>query len=90
MLTLLVLIFIIGFVLEKGLRVISFEFLFSNAADMGRAGGIVATVVGTVILPLFALLLAAPLGIGTAVYLTEYSIETKVCLLYTSPSPRDS
>jgi phosphate transport system permease protein len=77
-LTLLVLMFIIGFVLEKGLRVISFEFLFSNAADMGRAGGIVATVVGTVILPLFALLLAAPLGIGTAVYLTEYSIETKI------------
>jgi phosphate transport system permease protein len=77
-LTLLVLVFIIGFVLEKGLRVISFEFLFSNAADMGRAGGIGATIVGTIILPLFALLLAAPLGIGTAVYLTEYSVETKV------------
>jgi phosphate transport system permease protein len=77
-LTLLVLVFIIVFVLEKGLRVINLNFLFSSAEDMGRAGGIFTTVVGTVILPLFALLLAAPLGIGTAVYLTEYSIETKV------------
>ncbi len=78
LLTLLVLVFIIGFVLEKGLRVIGFNFLFSNAEDMGRAGGIFTTIVGTVVLPLFALLLAAPLGVGTAVYLTEYSIETKV------------
>jgi phosphate transport system permease protein len=77
-LTLLVLFFIIGFVLEKGLRVINFSFLFTKPEDMGRAGGIFTTIVGTVILPFFALLLAAPLGIGTAVYLTEYSIETKV------------
>jgi phosphate transport system permease protein len=77
-LTLLALVFIIGFVLEKGLRVISFEFLFSNSEDMGRAGGIFTTIVGTVILPVFALFIAAPLGIGTAIYLTEYSIETKI------------
>lgn len=77
-LTLLVLIFIIGFVMQKGLRVINLNFLFSNPEDMGRAGGIFTTIVGTVILPLFALLIAAPLGIGTAVYLTEYSIETKI------------
>lgn len=76
-LTLAVLVFIIGFVLEKGLRAVTPGFLLSNAEDMGRAGGIFTTIVGSVVLPLFALLLAAPLGIGTAVYLTEYSVETR-------------
>jgi len=76
--TLLVLLFIIGFVLEKGLPVVSFSFLFSMPKDMGRAGGILPTLVGTLLLPLLAIAIALPLGVGTAVYLTEYTRETRL------------
>ncbi len=77
LLTLAILVFIIVFVLSKGLPGVNFEFLFSSPKDMGRAGGIFPTLVGTVLLPLMALALAVPLGVGTAVYLTEYTRETR-------------
>jgi phosphate transport system permease protein len=42
---------------------------------MGREGGILSTIVGTVALTAGAILIATPLGIGTAIYLTEYTWE---------------
>jgi phosphate transport system permease protein len=78
LLTLIILIFIILFVLQKGLPVISLKFLFTNPQDMGRAGGIFPTLIGTIILPLLAIIIATPLGVGTSVYLTEYTRESKV------------
>jgi phosphate transport system permease protein len=80
-LTLAILGFIIGFVLQRGLPVVSLRFLFTAPADLGRSGGIFPAVVGTVLLPLVALALAGPLGVGTAVYLTEYTRETRATRL---------
>jgi phosphate transport system permease protein len=76
-LTLLILIFIIVFILEKGLPVLNWNFLSTNPRDMGRAGGIFPTIIGTISLPLLAIIIATPLGIFTSVYLTEYTKETK-------------
>ncbi|MEI6788103.1 MAG: phosphate ABC transporter permease PstA [bacterium] len=76
--TVVVLVFIIVFVLSKGLPGINWEFLFSAPKDIGRAGGIFPTLVGTVLLPLMAIAIALPLGVGTAVYLTEYTRETRL------------
>lgn len=76
--TLLVLLFIIAFVLQKGLPVVNFRFLFTLPRDMGRAGGILPTLVGTLLLPLLAIAIALPLGVGTAVYLTEYTRATRL------------
>jgi phosphate transport system permease protein len=76
-LTLLILIFIIVFILEKGLPVLNWDFLSTNPRDMGRAGGIFPTIIGTISLPLLAIIIATPLGIFTSVYLTEYTKETK-------------
>ena len=42
---------------------------------MGRAGGIFPTIVATAYITLLAILLASPLGVGTAIYLTEYTRE---------------
>lgn len=75
--TLLVLVFVIVFILSKGLPVLSWKFLSQNPQEMGRAGGIFPTLVGTLILPLAALVVALPLGVGTAVYLTEYTLENR-------------
>jgi len=76
-LTLAVLGFIIGFVLEKGLPVVGLDFLLSNPREMGREGGIFPTLIGTVLLPLVAIVIALPLGVGTAVHLTEYTRESR-------------
>ncbi len=75
-LTVSILIFIIYYILLKGLPVISTEFLFHEAADAGHAGGIFAFIVSTVFITFVALAIATPLGVGTAVYLTEYTRET--------------
>jgi phosphate transport system permease protein len=77
-LTLVILVFIIVFVLERGLPVVSLDFLFDKPRDMGKAGGIFPTVVATILLPLLAIAIALPLGVGTAVYLTEYTRESRV------------
>jgi phosphate transport system permease protein len=75
-LVLLILAFIIFFILEKGLPVVNLQFLSSKPRDLGRAGGIFPTIIGTIILPVVALLIATPLGVFTSVYLSEYTKET--------------
>ena len=77
LLTLAVLVFIIFFVLERGLPTVTLSFLLDNPKDMGRAGGIFPTLVGTLLLPLLAIGIALPLGVGTAVYLSEYTLENR-------------
>jgi len=45
---------------------------------MGRHGGIFPAIVGTFFLVLLSLIFAAPLGLGTAIYLTEYTRESRL------------
>jgi phosphate transport system permease protein len=74
-LTIFALIFIITFISVKGLPQLSLGFFLHDIEDMGRAGGIFPTIVSTVYLTLIALLVASPLGVGSAIYLTEYTTE---------------
>jgi phosphate transport system permease protein len=78
LLTLAVLVFVIVFILGKGLPVVNMSFLLDNPREMGRAGGIFPTLVGTLVLPLVAIAIALPMGVGTAVYLTEYTRPNRV------------
>jgi len=73
--TLLILIFIILDISIKGLPQVTPGFLSHEPQDMGRAGGILSTIVATAYITLLAILLAAPFGVGTAIYLTEYTQE---------------
>ncbi|MFO7535057.1 MAG: phosphate ABC transporter permease PstA [Kiritimatiellia bacterium] len=73
LLTLAVLVFVVVFILSKGLPAINFAFLLENPKEMGRAGGIFPTLLGSIILPLAAIAIALPMGVGAAVYLTEYT-----------------
>jgi phosphate transport system permease protein len=77
-LSLAVVAFIIAFVLERGLPQLSLEFLFGLPKNMGKAGGILPAIVGTFVLSLMAIAIALPLGVGTAVYLAEYTRETRL------------
>jgi phosphate transport system permease protein len=73
--TLGVMLFIIVFILVHGLPHVSLEFLTSEPRSMGRKGGVFPVIVGTFAVAGLAVLLAAPVGIATAVYLTEYTRE---------------
>jgi phosphate transport system permease protein len=76
--TIAMLVYIIVFVLRKGIPALSWDFLSKNPADMGKSGGIFSTIVGTIALTAGAIIIAAPLGVGTAIYLTEYTWEGPV------------
>jgi len=78
LITVIVLVLIIAFVLKRGVPEISWEFLSTKPREMGKAGGILPTVIGTVLLPLLAIVIALPMGVGTAVYLSEYTRENRV------------
>jgi|UniRef100_A0A7V6DQU4 phosphate transport system permease protein len=73
--TLFILIFIIVNISIKGLPQVTPTFLLQDPLDMGRHGGIFSTIVATVYVTVLAILLASPLGVGSAIYLTEYTRE---------------
>mgnify|MGYP005832062951 CR=1 FL=1 len=73
--SLALLVFIIGYITLRGFPQISGVFLLEPVRDMGRAGGIYSTVVATAYVTAIALAVATPLGVGTAIYLTEYTSE---------------
>ena len=76
--TISALLFIILFILAQGLPHISWEFLSQSPRSMGREGGIFPMVIGTLLVTGLAVLIAAPIGVGTAIYLTEYTRESKL------------
>ena len=70
------LIWIVGYVFTRGLPTINMEFLTTRpAGGFDGEGGISTTIVTTVYLVIFTLILAAPLGIGAAIYFVEYANE---------------
>jgi len=77
-LVILLLLFIISFILIKGIPTLTWEFLTENPSDMGRSGGIFSTIVSTIFVTFLSVLIATPFGVGTAFYLTEFTRETKI------------
>ncbi|MCL2508166.1 MAG: phosphate ABC transporter permease PstA [Oscillospiraceae bacterium] len=75
LLVIAVLVCIILYVLAKGLPVISWSFLTEVPRNMGREGGVASTIVSTLLVTFTAIVIATPLGIGTAFYLAEYTKE---------------
>ena len=71
--TFAVLAFILAFVLVHGLPHVTWGFLSRSPTSMGRAGGIFPVLFGTLLVAGLAVLVAAPIGVATAVYLTEYT-----------------
>jgi phosphate transport system permease protein len=58
---------------EKGLPAINWQFLSDIPRQGMRAGGIFPAIVGTVYLVTGAIIFALPIGLLTAIYLSEYS-----------------
>ncbi len=64
---------ILGTLVVKGSSVISIDFLFTHPTDGMTAGGIFPALLGTVFLVAVDLVIAIPIGISAAIYLSEYA-----------------
>ncbi len=64
---------IIGMVLVRGIPHISFAFLTTTASVLRGTDGILPAVLNTLYVILLTLVIVLPLGVGAAVYLTEYA-----------------
>lgn len=72
-LTVLSLVFILGYIFINGLHVINWEFLTTEPRAMGSEGGIFSPIISTIIFTLTTIAFAVPIGITAAIYLTEYT-----------------
>ncbi len=64
---------VVGTIVVRGLPAIRWEFLTAMPTDGMKAGGIFPAIVGTVLLTLGTALAAIPVGVGGAIYLSEYA-----------------
>jgi phosphate transport system permease protein len=69
---------ILAYIILNGWSAISWDFLTQGPINNGRSGGIFPALIGTLYLVGGAILIALPLGMGAAIYLTEYTREGRV------------
>lgn len=76
-----ILIGIIGYVAYRGLGSVSRQFLFTVTSEAENRFGILGNIVNTLYIIVITLVIAAPVGIGAAVYLTEYAKQGRLVKL---------
>ena len=67
------LFWIIWYILSNGLQHVDWNFITDNYTRTGEAHGIFPMIVATIYMVIASIAVAAPLGIMTAIYLTEYA-----------------
>lgn len=72
-LTCALLLFLIGYILYRGVPYITWELLSTQESVLRGTDGILPSILNTVYVVLVTLLFALPLGVGAAIYLTEYA-----------------
>jgi phosphate transport system permease protein len=70
-----ILLGILFFVLARGLPHVTWGFLSQAPLESGRRGGVFPIIAGTLQVTLLGVATAMPLGLGTAIYLVEYTRE---------------
>ena len=73
MISVLLLIGIIVYVFIKGFRVINWTFLTQVKSTLKDTEGIAGNILNTIYIVVITLLIASPIGIGSAIYLNEYA-----------------
>ena len=69
----ILLVGIIGYVLYKGIGSINLEFLTTVTSVLHGTVGIAGNIVNTIYIILITMIIATPIGVGSAVYLNEYA-----------------
>lgn len=71
-------LFLVGFIFAKGLPNITWELLTESPSYLQNRIGILPDIVNTIYLVLATLIIVLPLGVGAAVYLTEYAQNRRI------------
>ena len=71
-------LFIVAYVLIRGIPNITWEFLSTKPSYLSGTIGILPDILNTVYIVIATLLIVIPLGVGAAVYLTEYATNKTV------------
>ncbi len=69
---------ILSFIFVRGFRVLNLTFIFDFPKEGMTKGGIFPAIVGTLCLSIGAILFSLPLGVFSAIYLTEYAKSSKL------------
>ena len=77
-LTSALLLLMLGYIMAKGLPNISWQFLSTKPSYLTGNIGILPDILNTVYIVLAALVIVLPLGVGAAVYLTEYAKSKRI------------
>lgn len=72
---------IIGYVFIKGIGSINWQFLTTVTSTLKKTVGIAGNIVNTLYIIVITLLIATPVGIGSAIYLNEYAKPGKLVRL---------
>ncbi len=81
LITLIVVIFVFGiiiYLIVKGGKAISWEFLSEKPSNGMKEGGIFPAIIGTLYLVLGTLIFSLPIGIFSAIYLNEYAKKNRL------------
>lgn len=71
-----ILFLVLGKIIIEGMGVISLEFIFDEPRNNMTEGGIWPAIFGTLSVTIFMVMLAVPIGVFAAIYLTEYAKDT--------------
>ena len=66
-------LWILGDIVQGGMRQLNWEFLTTNPIDAGREGGIAPILVSTMLILVVCLGISLPIGVGTAILLAEFT-----------------
>lgn len=69
---------VVAVIIMQGAAAIDWEFLTAMPRDGMKAGGIFPAIVGTLLLTLGTALAAIPVGVGGAIYLSEYARDSRL------------
>ena len=72
------LVLLIGYVMVRGLPHVTWQLLSTAPSAIKGTIGILPNILNTLYIILFTLLIALPLGVGAAVYLTEYATNKRL------------
>jgi len=69
---------VVAVIVVRGISAISWQFLSTMPFNGMKQGGILPAIIGTLLLTLGTALVAVPIGVGGAIYLSEYARDTRL------------
>lgn len=78
LLTVALLVVLIGYVFVRGIPHITTQLLFTAPSAIKDTIGILPNILNTLYIIIFTLIIALPIGVGAAVYLTEYATNRRL------------